>query len=1069
MKKNSLTKKITSSPVLAGTTAFVLAISGMLGISFGTSKLILPKLYGNQPTITDEITLDDDSISDENGIVDYTTVEDISGTVSWVDDKIDERPESVEVTLRDDMGNTVRTADVSADTNWQYSFKNIETIDRFGLEKVYSVSEDGADSYAYTVQGYDIVNTADNNGMKDVSVNLIWDDSNNRDNLRPKHATVYINFPADTYEDDENILDSVESAFSWESDTDSNIHSRLFTDIIDYSKYSYDRVWNVALDIEDDLQAALEYEFSYDISGDSKNNQTVTITCKHNPYEKNLKLINIWEDNDNEDGLRPKEIKIDLLGSIESDTIPGKMVTVCEEEILISQDEYDKCDLKEDKGITLYKYAAGKEIVYNVVAVDANKQYDDNYETILDQAQEANIREEDKEYYPRYTIEDVEAIEDKMAVIEEAKTITFNSNSPKDTVQYPWSFNKELYRLKGDSIEKAIKVAENELSVLNGYELLGWTREPDPLKPERYIPEDFTGKVVGDDNIQLYPVWKASFWAVLEGTEGVDAGKTILQFDENINVVPTVNSTYNGYKVLSVGLMSDLNKKEYQAPDPILEDGLVTIESSTPWINSDEDRELMKTVDAVRVKTQLKPTSMMGWFKGGINISEWFGLDQIDTSQCKSMYDTFFMCEQLDLSDESIRRAIEKWDTSKVQSFQGMFHGCKQLAEKDSVDLSNFLTEIETDSAVNFDEFLADISCPKKLYFNMDTSKAYTMRGLFRSSNITEIEFGPKFTTANTHILSLMFGMCSNLVRIDGITNDRKVFDTRQVENMQNMFTHCQALGNFGTDTAKNNIYLTSFNFSNVINKDQTDKTNGALGLLYKAGSSKIQNIYYNSNASAGWTTGIKNVISGSDENPSEETHKGTLVAQSINTQGTMQVQSDGLIVIPSATNDESNDNTTNETISSTEIDNSSYGIDVQLSQHSKEIIRKSGIIVTRPVDSGTAVVDKENYLAEGIKRLFDMKQTFTVIHRLKQQEAIVSGHTTKPSEPVIPDVENPPVKPAAATPPVLVIDPYVESKPETKAAIMRTGDDFMIISIALAISSIIGLVTYRRTRIKNS
>ncbi|MGN1388381.1 MAG: Cna B-type domain-containing protein, partial [Bulleidia sp.] len=110
----------------------------------------------------------------------------VAGTKTWDDgnNQDGKRPGSITVNLLAD-GVKIDSRTVSADENgsWTYSFENLPKYEN-GTEIVYSVSEEPIADYSTAINGYDITNSY-TPGKTSVTVTKVWNDSNNRDGLRP--------------------------------------------------------------------------------------------------------------------------------------------------------------------------------------------------------------------------------------------------------------------------------------------------------------------------------------------------------------------------------------------------------------------------------------------------------------------------------------------------------------------------------------------------------------------------------------------------------------------------------------------------------------------------------------------------------------------------------------------------------------------------------------------------------------------------------------------------------------------------------------------------------------------
>ena len=110
----------------------------------------------------------------------------VSGTKTWDDgnNQDGKRPESITVNLLADgtkIDSTVVKA--GADGSWTYSFAGLAKY-KDGKEIIYTISEEPVADYSTTIEGYHITNSY-TPGKTSVTITKIWNDSNNRDGLRP--------------------------------------------------------------------------------------------------------------------------------------------------------------------------------------------------------------------------------------------------------------------------------------------------------------------------------------------------------------------------------------------------------------------------------------------------------------------------------------------------------------------------------------------------------------------------------------------------------------------------------------------------------------------------------------------------------------------------------------------------------------------------------------------------------------------------------------------------------------------------------------------------------------------
>lgn len=84
----------------------------------------------------------------------------IAGTKTWKDTKLDDRPSSITVELLQN-GGKIDEVKVTAKSDWEYSFTDLEEFDENGVAYEYTVNEQEVDGYTASIDGYDITNTSD--------------------------------------------------------------------------------------------------------------------------------------------------------------------------------------------------------------------------------------------------------------------------------------------------------------------------------------------------------------------------------------------------------------------------------------------------------------------------------------------------------------------------------------------------------------------------------------------------------------------------------------------------------------------------------------------------------------------------------------------------------------------------------------------------------------------------------------------------------------------------------------------------------------------------------------------
>ncbi|MFK4433560.1 Cna B-type domain-containing protein, partial [Bacillus sp. RC54] len=109
----------------------------------------------------------------------------VEGTKTWKDDNATDRPSRIKVDLLQN-GKVVDTKEVTAATNWKYTFEKLQAYDANGVAYKYEVKEQAVPGYESKVNGTDITNTKV--GETKVEGTKTWKDDNAKD--RPEMIKV---------------------------------------------------------------------------------------------------------------------------------------------------------------------------------------------------------------------------------------------------------------------------------------------------------------------------------------------------------------------------------------------------------------------------------------------------------------------------------------------------------------------------------------------------------------------------------------------------------------------------------------------------------------------------------------------------------------------------------------------------------------------------------------------------------------------------------------------------------------------------------------------------------------
>ena len=214
----------------------------------------------------------------------------VTVTKTWDDNNNQDgiRPSTITVKLYAD-GVYVKDATIEANAEgntWTYTFTNLPKY-KNGTEIVYTVVEDEVDGYDTSVTGTTITNTHEPE-TTEVTVTKTWDDNNNQDGIRPTEITVKL-YADGKYLKDQTITPNAEG----------NTWTYTFTDL-DKKANGKDIIYTVE---EDQVTGYEQTTYSSD---------TLTITNKHKPATTEVTVNKTWDDNTDQDGIRPTEITVKL-------------------------------------------------------------------------------------------------------------------------------------------------------------------------------------------------------------------------------------------------------------------------------------------------------------------------------------------------------------------------------------------------------------------------------------------------------------------------------------------------------------------------------------------------------------------------------------------------------------------------------------------------------------------------------------------------------------------------------------------------------------------------------------
>ncbi|MGI6722001.1 MAG: Cna B-type domain-containing protein [Anaerovoracaceae bacterium] len=272
-----------------------------------------------------------------------TTKIKVTGTKTW-DDQDDQdgiRPDSITVNLLAD-GTKIDSKKVTSKDDWAYAFNDLPKFDsKDGHQIAYTITEDAVDNYSTSYDGNDITNEY-TPGKTSVTVSKSWLDGDNAGKDRPDSVTIHL---LANGEDTGNTLTLNEK----------NQWTGSFTDL---------PINKAGEKIEYTIKEDAVDHYKSDISGNADDGFTITNT---NTTTTEVTGTKTWDDQDDQDGIRPDSITVNLLA--DGTRIDSKQVT--------SKDDW----AYEFNDLPRFDSKDGHQIVYTVTeeAVDKySTSYDGN-------------------------------------------------------------------------------------------------------------------------------------------------------------------------------------------------------------------------------------------------------------------------------------------------------------------------------------------------------------------------------------------------------------------------------------------------------------------------------------------------------------------------------------------------------------------------------------------------------------------------------------------------------------------------------------------------------------------
>lgn len=204
------------------------------------------------------------------------------------------RPSLIQVTLTGSDG-SVRNAAITKNDGWTYQFKNLPKY-KNGVKIDYTLQEANSNPYTYEiVKGSDEYSfTITNNyvpAVVNVPVTTVWNDDDNRDGIRAKETAI--------------TLHGSNGKVYQRIVTEKDDFATVFEDVPKFFDEGREVVYTVTQNEMNGYTANIANTDKY----------TFQITNTHEPERLAKTVTKVWDDNNNQDGLRPNTLRIALTGT----------------------------------------------------------------------------------------------------------------------------------------------------------------------------------------------------------------------------------------------------------------------------------------------------------------------------------------------------------------------------------------------------------------------------------------------------------------------------------------------------------------------------------------------------------------------------------------------------------------------------------------------------------------------------------------------------------------------------------------------------------------------------------
>ncbi len=305
----------TFKSLVAGTYKLV-QTSTKAGYYFGNNTYGSSEIEENKDLdVCGVFTVPEDNTSGYATIVTNYRKIDLGVTKVWDDDnnKDNIRPGSVNIEVLKN-GNYLQNVVLNETNQWSASIENLRayenqkpisyTVNEGNVPEGYSVAITGS-----AESGYVVTNTH-KTATIDIPVSKIWEDDNDRDGLRPDNVTLQL-YAGDSRVEGKAI--DVSEATEWQG---------VFSDLPRFDGNNQEISYSVK-----ELNCPDGYTVS--ITGDRESGFVVTNT--HEIAKREIKVHKTWNDENDQDGIRPPAITIQLFKNEETEPYKSLYITAADQ------------------------------------------------------------------------------------------------------------------------------------------------------------------------------------------------------------------------------------------------------------------------------------------------------------------------------------------------------------------------------------------------------------------------------------------------------------------------------------------------------------------------------------------------------------------------------------------------------------------------------------------------------------------------------------------------------------------------------------------------------------------